>query len=116
MAVDITRIVRVMRKISEEAPTYDSLSPEEKEMADYLLQGGFALIDDEGRLRPTVMGAKLVAFGEMLPMMRKDILKNTAIEIATEILKEIEDDNYSVVMSRLAELYTVLDTLRRMQG
>jgi len=115
--MSLSAAIRLMKRIREEAVCYDDLSIEEKVIADCLIQGGFAYLTEDRRLKLTVYGAEIVALDEELEQLeKKENLDDIAKDLIAEISQYIDSGDYSSALFRLFELYYVIDALMYKQG
>lgn len=115
--MSLTSAILLLKKIRDSTPSYNSLSPEERAIADCLLQGGFVFITEDRRLRLTTHGAEIVELNDELEELEKrENLEDIAGDLIAEIMKEIDDGDYSAAMFHLFELFHVLDALMWRQG
>jgi len=115
--MSLTAAIRLMRRIRDEVIFYDSLTYDERIIADCLMQGGFVYITGNRRLRLTTHGAEIVALDEELENFEKnENLDDIAKDLISEISYYVECGDYPAAMFRLFELYHVLDALMYKQG
>jgi len=115
--MSLTAAIRLMRRIRDEVIFYDSLTYDERVIADCLMQGGFVYITEDRELRLTTYGAEIVALDEELENFEKrENLDDIARDLIAEISHHVENGDYSAAMFRLFELYHVLDALMYKQG
>jgi len=109
--------ILLLRKIRDHGLSFDSLSPDEREIAECLLQGGFVTITEDGKLRLTTHGAEIVSLNDELESLEKrENLEDIARELIADIKHEIEDEDYSNAMFNLFILFYVIDALMWKKG